>query len=125
MTEARNTSDLPPVGIPTPADFRAAYSKLCEARLNLFKAEENAIRARRKLAEAEADAIARGIDGKNAEERKANLRLQLADQHLDVDMLESDARDYRLEHELASLEVDCLRHMLRAAEAALRTEAGE
>ncbi|UQN09193.1 hypothetical protein [Deinococcus sp. QL22] len=62
---------------------------------------------------AEAKAIAAGVEGKNEPERKAHLRLQLADQHVAVQAAEAGTRDARRDLDVARAALDCLRYHLR------------
>jgi hypothetical protein len=94
-----------------------AFANSQKAREDLFVAAENAIESKSDLEKAKYQALTGGvIDGKNAEIREAQLR-----KHLDADFSQT-AEMERLERyarrvfDLASIEVDMVKTLLRIAE---------
>ena len=94
-----------------------AFENLIKARVALSTAAENAIESKSDLEKAKYQALTGGvIDGKNAEIREAQLR-----DHLDADFsqlaeMEKLERKSRHTFELASIDVDTVKTLLRIAE---------
>ena len=55
-------------------DFANQTVEIIRTKETLFNAAEEVIKAKLTLDDLEADLMAQGVEGKNAEERKANLR---------------------------------------------------
>lgn len=108
---------------PTPDQFLIAYQGLADTKSEVAHAEQVATEARRELAQQEAYAITKGeIEGKNAEQRKANLALMLSGWYDDAQNAEDALQEAKLAYELAAIEVNSLRYQLRAAEVMARFE---
>lgn len=95
----------------------SAFAKQTEARTALFTAAEAAITAKADLDTAKYGALTGGvIDGKNAEIREAQLKQHLEADYAKLDTAERQERGARHGYDLASIEVDTLKTLLRIAE---------
>lgn len=91
-----------------------AYERLKEARVRLWEAAEQAIRARLALEKERAARLMTGeIAGKNESEREARARELLHSLYAAVETAEAEERQARLEHDLAKLEVERVEAVLR------------
>lgn len=101
--------------------IRKAYNRLIVAKQNAHFAAILVAQARTELKKAIAQGLASGvITGKNADEREANAALALPEQHKtneDANRYEATAH---LELDIAQIEVECLRMLMRAEELAVR-----
>jgi hypothetical protein len=98
-------------------DLTNAYDKLAVATAVAFETGETAANAKRILEVAHADALTAGrIDGKNTEQREALARQILADEFAALDAAATAARHSRHELEMARIEVERVRALLRLAE---------
>ena len=94
-----------------------AFANLTKAREELFTATEHTIESKADLEKAKYQALTGGvIDGKNEEIRKAQLR-----EHLDADysqLAEMEKSERKAQHnfDLASIEVETVKTLLRIAE---------
>jgi hypothetical protein len=86
------------------------------AKEALHAAAEEVIAAKIALENLEADEIGQGLDGKNAEERKASLLKLTGCERLEVEAAEKKERAARLQLDTAQLALDLLRYRLRIAE---------
>jgi hypothetical protein len=94
-----------------------AFANLTDARSKLFTATEAAIEAKNDLETAKYQALTGGvIDGKNAEIREAQLRTHLDADYSKLSETESAERKARYNYDLASIEVDTVKTLLRIAE---------
>lgn len=94
-----------------------AFDSLVSARTALFTAAEITIMEKFLLEKQRSEAMASGkIDGKNAETREAQVRELLADQYLKLAMAENTERLARRDFDLASMEADAVRTLVRIAE---------
>lgn len=94
-----------------------AFENLTSARTALFTAAEVTIMEKFLLEQQRSEAIASGkIDGKNAETREAQVRELLADQYLKLATAENSERLARCNFDLASMEADAVRTLVRIAE---------
>jgi ABC-type phosphate transport system auxiliary subunit len=82
----------------------------------LFEAAEKVIALRAELEEQENRLIANGIEGKNAEERKANLKAAFSGRRLELENAEAAERKARYFLDCFQTELDGLRYRLRVAE---------
>jgi hypothetical protein len=87
-----------------------------EAKRVLFDAAEAVIARKIALADKEAELTAAGIDGKNAEERKAALYRLTAPERGMLELVEETERRTRYHAEIAQITLDGLRYRLRVAE---------
>ena len=95
----------------------SAFENLTSARNALFTAAEITIMEKYLLEGQKADAITSGvIDGKNAEIRESQLREHLQDQFLKLASAENAERKSRLDFDLANIEADAVKILLRIAE---------
>ena len=97
-----------------------AFDRACD---RLQKAQQAYIEAANELADAKcslefrrAEALCRGVEGKNAEARDAALRLELFDEYAELLGLEVTLNEARGELEGAKAAWDCLRYKLRLLE---------
>ena len=96
-----------------------AFKNLDEARTSLFDAAESAITTRNALDEARYNAMTGGvIDGKNAEIREAQMKSHLQADFLKLEQAEKSERRKRFMFDLAQIEVDTVKTLLRIAELA-------
>ena len=94
-----------------------AFENLTSARTALFTAAEVTIMEKFLLEQQRAEVTASGkIDGKNAETREAQVREILADQYLKLATAENAERLARRDFDLASMEADAVRTLVRIAE---------
>ena len=94
-----------------------AFENLTSARTALFTAAEITIMEKFLLEQQRSEAMASGkIDGKNAETREAQVRELLADQYLKLATAENSERLARRDFDLASMEADAARTLVRIAE---------
>ena len=94
-----------------------AFDNLTDARSKLFTAAEVAIMEKYLLEEQRAAATTGGVfDGKNAEIREAQAREHLQAQYLKLAHAENAERKARYDYDLASVEVDTVKTLLRIAE---------
>ncbi len=94
-----------------------AYSALRAALQKAHHTGQAAIDAKTKLERRKLAALVAGsITGKNAEEREAAARKRFADLYTELEEAERTAADAKLELDLARLEVDRVRCLLRLDE---------
>ncbi len=94
-----------------------AFANMTEARQQLFAQTENAITAKAELENAKYQALIGGvIDGKNAEIREAQLKQHLQAEYPKLEQAEKQERGARHGFEMASIEVDTVKTLLRIAE---------
>jgi hypothetical protein len=101
-------------------DFEDAHARLVGALHAFHQASAGLESCRHVLENARALRFAEGIDGKNAEQREAVLRLELRDLHIKLISQEQQLAQAKLELETARLEWDMLRYRLRAYEVAAK-----
>jgi len=82
----------------------------------LFEAAEKVISLRTELEENENRLIAQGVEGKNAEERKANLKAAFSAERPELENAEAAERKARYFLDCFQTELDGLRYRLRIAE---------
>lgn len=99
-----------------------AYGALALAVEADYLATETAASTKIVWDQARAKAISEGIIGKNAEEREANLRLELANEYERLAAAERGVREARYRAEDARLEVERLRLRVRLLELAAGQE---
>lgn len=103
----------------TETELNAAYVNLTSAMTQAHAAARAEVDAKRGLEKARLAAITDGrIDGKNAELREAAAREALADLYASLEEAERVASDARLALDLAKLEVERVRALLRITEVA-------
>lgn len=110
-----------PTPCPTsPADlltgFREVRVRLTEAQCLYAHALQGCHHAKGTLERARAEAIVRGVEGKNEAMREAALRLELDAQHEAVAEREDELNEARFNLEAVRLEWDELRYSLRCLE---------
>lgn len=94
-----------------------AFENLAAARAALFVAAEVTIMDKFTLEALRAELTASGkIDGKNAETREAQVREFLSDQYLSLASAEAAEREARRDFDMASMEADAVRTLVRIAE---------
>jgi hypothetical protein len=98
-------------------DLTDAYDKLVAATAAAFETGETAANAKRILEVAHADALTAGrIDGKNTEQREALARQILAEEFTTLDVAATAARRAKHDLDMARIEVERVRALLRLAE---------
>jgi len=94
-----------------------AFENVKKARVELFVAAEKAIDLKMKLDAEEASEMAAGrFDGKNAETRKAQAREFFSEKYNELVSAESAERSARRRFDLASIDVDTVKTLLRIYE---------
>lgn len=94
-----------------------AFENLTSARIELFTSAEITIMEKFLLEQQRSETMVSGkVDGKNAETREAQVRELLADQYLKLATAEKSERLARRDFDLASMEADAVRTLLRIAE---------
>ena len=101
----------------TPHRLSKAKTALQAAQVNYTQALNDLIDAKTSLEFSRADLITEGVEGKNADERDAALRLALFDQYAHLAGCEAALNEARRDLEVARVEWDCLRYKLRLFEA--------
>lgn len=99
-------------------DFEDAYARLLGAQHGYTSASDAVAACKAQLETLRAERLASGVEGKNADEREARLRLCLAEPHEKLYQAERLLSLARLELDAARLEWDWLRYRLRAFEVA-------
>jgi predicted nucleic acid-binding Zn-ribbon protein len=97
-------------------DLTSAATNLVRAKSELFDASEAVISAKIALDDAESELTAQGVEGKNAEERKANLRNLTESYRGRLEVAEEKERLYRYNLDVAQIGYDVIRYRLRIAE---------
>lgn len=97
-----------------------SLAELLGAKAALAEAMRDAAAASHRLAFAEAQALADGIEGKNEAARQAALKLKLQDEHEAVFTCEAELSRKKLSAEVAFLQHQALRYKLRAFEVLTR-----
>lgn len=100
----------------TPEGFQAATSEVVRALNEMERSARTLAEVRFELDTAEAQALAAGVEGKNEAERKANLRLKLAEKHAELHAAELGAAQARRDLDVARAQLDSLRYQLRLLE---------
>jgi hypothetical protein len=101
----------------TLTDLTNAYDNLAAATAAAFETGETAANAKRTLEVAHADALTAGlIDGKNTEQREAQARQILVEEFIAQEVASTAARCARHDLDLARIEVERVRAILRLAE---------
>ena len=72
--------------------------------------------AKRDLAVAKTRAIAKGVEGKNAEERKANLEINLTPRQKEIEKAQEKYNEDKIDSEIAHLELTWVKLSLRLME---------
>ena len=94
-----------------------AFENIKKKRDELFTATEKALYFKITLETEEASAMAAGqFDGKNAETRKAQARDFFNDKYMELATAEKNERAARYHYDIAALDVDTVKTLLRIAE---------
>lgn len=101
-------------------DFTSKAENLNRAKMSLFDASEKVISAKIELEDAEAELTIQGVEGKNAEERKANMYIKTEVRRGALELAEEKERAARLYLDTAQLNFDLCRYRLRIAELAAK-----
>lgn len=99
-----------------PQAFDRACERLQEAQQVYTDAANDLVSAKCSLEFRRAEALCKGIDGKNAEAREAALRLSLFDEYAELAGREAALNEARGDFEQAKNAWDCLRYKLRLLE---------
>ena len=112
---------------PTPTITETQFSdtsRYLQGARRIYTDAQNALsHAKHALETRKAERTAVGVEGKNAEQRDAALRLELADDFNNVQQLETFLNDTRCEYENAKTVWDLQRYRLRLAELAVEKRA--
>jgi len=94
-----------------------AFEELELAKKELFSAGERAIEKKAALEWRKVDAMQNGeIEGKNAEAREAAAKSLLAPEYEALELAEKDERKARFDYDVAHIEVERVRSILRLLE---------
>ncbi len=99
-----------------PQTFDRACERLQEVQAAHIEALSALAEAKCSVEFKRAELLSEGIEGKNAEEREAALRLKLFDEYTELLGLEVTLNDARRDLEQARITWDCLRYKLRLLE---------
>ena len=102
----------------TSTDVENAIDQMRVGRLAAFSAAYQLALGNKNLEEHKAVAISTGVEGKNAEQRAANLRLLLGDRYTALDLGQNNYNVARHEAELAELELTRVKLTIRLMELA-------
>ncbi|MHC4413304.1 MAG: hypothetical protein ACYSW6_10125 [Planctomycetota bacterium] len=102
----------------TSKEVDSAIDQARVAKLAFFSAAHQLAIRNKNLEAAKATAIVNGIEGKNAEQRSANLRILLEDEYNSQALLQQDYDEARHEAELAELELTRIKLTIRLMELA-------
>ena len=105
-----------PLTLLVPQAFDRACDRLQKAQQAYTEAANELADAKCSLEFRRAEALCRGVEGKNAEARDAALRLELFDEYAELLGLEVTLNEARGELEGAKAAWDCLRYKLRLLE---------
>lgn len=97
------------------ADVMGAKAALCDVNQDLASVKAQ-------LEVSRAELLTEGVEGKNTEQREANLRLALHDLYQELFLCEAEVARKRLHVDLESKKWDLLRYRLRGLEAMSRFE---
>ena len=98
-------------------EITIVYQQVASAKEALHDIGEMVINAEMALEAAKAVAISTGeINGKNQAQRDANIAIMFADQIAELERLQKDHRQAKLDHELALLELSRIKMLMRLAE---------
>ena len=97
-------------------DFMSCFNDVMDKTEQLFLSQERATMAKINLKTSKSDLLAQGIEGKNEAERSAKLDLAVADEMNKVEQRESEVRMNQFQLELARIELDKQKTILRVYE---------
>lgn len=101
----------------TEQEINDAYGELLRRKDNLYTAGEKVIEKKAVLEWCKVEAMQNGeIEGKNAEAREAASKSLLAPEYEELENAEKYEREARLGYDLAYIEVERVRALLRLAE---------
>ena len=98
-------------------ELEAAKDELMAAQAHYSEAATDTATAKANLDFRRAEIICQGIDGKNAEQREAALRLELSEQYAELLQLENELTRVRCRLEIAQIRFTAVRYQVRAFEA--------
>ena len=98
-------------------ELTAARDELMAAQAHYAEAATDTATAKANLDFRRAEIICQGIDGKNAEQREAALRLELSEQYAELNGLENELTRVRCRLEVAQTRFTDVRYGVRAFEA--------
>jgi hypothetical protein len=100
----------------TQVEIDEAIAEAAKQAKELHTAAVNVERAKKNFELAKARAISKGVEGKNAEERKANLEISVKPLTNTLNEMESNYKKARLDHEIAYLELTRVKLTIRRLE---------
>ena len=98
-------------------ELEAARDELMAAQAHYAEAATDTATAKANLEYRRADLIHQGLEGKNAEQREATLRLELSEQYAELAGLENELTRVRCRLEIAQTRFTAVRYQVRAFEA--------
>jgi hypothetical protein len=98
--------------------LNAAAHRLNDAQVTFLGASLAVGDARKVLENARAELLCKGVEGNNAEQREAKIRLELQDLIQDLHQAEAELSEARCELECARLEWEVARYSVKAMEVA-------
>lgn len=100
---------------PIPAQIKAAFGLMQDARSALYLSEEDVLACKTALKRREASLLLSGaIIGKNAETRDAQLKEGCKDEIVSLEKAEHERRATQLSYELSCMTVESLKWLIRA-----------
>ena len=99
------------------AELETAKDELIGTQAHYAEAVSDVATAKVNLEHRRAELICQGIDGKNAEQREAMLRLELSQEHTELAGLEQELVRVRCRLEVAQTAFTAIRYKIRALEA--------
>ena len=99
------------------SELETARDELMAAQAHYSEAATDTATAKANLDFRRAEIICQGIDGKNAEQREAALRLELSEQYAELAGLENELTRVRCRLEIAQTRFTAVRYGVRAFEA--------
>ncbi len=99
------------------AELDAAKDELMAAQAHYTEAATDTATAKANLDFRRAEKLCQGVDGKNAEQREAALRLELSEEHAELIGLENELTRVRCRLEIAQTRFTAVRYQVRAFEA--------
>ena len=99
------------------AELKDAKDELMAAQAHFAEAATDTATAKANLDFRRSENIYKGIDGKNAEQREAALRLELSEEYAELAGLENELTRVRCRLEVAQTRFTAVRYQIRALEA--------
>ena len=98
-------------------ELEAGRDELVAAQAHYSEAATDTATAKANLEYRRAEIICQGLEGKNAEQREAALRLELSEEYAELAGLENELTRVRCRLEIAQVRFTAVRYQVRAFEA--------